>query len=160
LIEEWLMKNDFQPVVGHKVNFRATPMAHWNGVTDCEALVVEPREIKTKATYVGGNTHILGIRANKDVEQCFNLKSPVLMKESNRYMWELDEILLSATRVSLDRHKPGQATLLAERIELIRERLEALRADSNDDSNRTSPEDTIIEITEYGTQIGDPFKDL
>jgi uncharacterized protein YndB with AHSA1/START domain len=25
LIEEWLMKNDFRPVVGHKFNFRADP---------------------------------------------------------------------------------------------------------------------------------------
>jgi uncharacterized protein YndB with AHSA1/START domain len=31
LIEEWLMKNDFQPVVGHRFNFCTTPMAHWNG---------------------------------------------------------------------------------------------------------------------------------
>jgi uncharacterized protein YndB with AHSA1/START domain len=44
LIEEWLMKNDFQPVVGHKFTFRATPMPHWNGVTDCEVLIVEPNE--------------------------------------------------------------------------------------------------------------------
>jgi uncharacterized protein YndB with AHSA1/START domain len=43
LIEEWLMKNAFQPVVGHKFNFRA-PMPHWNGVTDCQVLVVEPNE--------------------------------------------------------------------------------------------------------------------
>ena len=42
LIEEWLMNNDFQPVVGHSVNFRATPMPHWNGVVDCQVLVVEP----------------------------------------------------------------------------------------------------------------------
>jgi uncharacterized protein YndB with AHSA1/START domain len=42
LIEEWLMKNDFQPVVGHKFNFRAAPMPRWNGVTDCEVLIVEP----------------------------------------------------------------------------------------------------------------------
>lgn len=42
LIEAWLMQNDFQPVVGHKFNFRATPMPHWNGVTDCEVLIVEP----------------------------------------------------------------------------------------------------------------------
>jgi uncharacterized protein YndB with AHSA1/START domain len=42
LIEEWLMKNDFQPVVGQKFNFRAAPTAHWNGVTDCEVLTVEP----------------------------------------------------------------------------------------------------------------------
>ncbi len=42
LIEEWLMKNDFQPVVGHRFTFRADPMPQWNGVTDCEVLVVEP----------------------------------------------------------------------------------------------------------------------
>jgi uncharacterized protein YndB with AHSA1/START domain len=40
LIEEWLMQNDFQPVVGHSFNFRATLMPHWNGVVDCEVLVV------------------------------------------------------------------------------------------------------------------------
>jgi uncharacterized protein YndB with AHSA1/START domain len=42
LIEEWLMKNDFQPVVGHRFNFRATPVPNWNGVIDGEVLVVEP----------------------------------------------------------------------------------------------------------------------
>jgi uncharacterized protein YndB with AHSA1/START domain len=42
LIEEWLMTNDFQPVVGHRFNFRATPVPNWNGVIDCEVLVVEP----------------------------------------------------------------------------------------------------------------------
>lgn len=42
LLEEWLMKNDFQPIVGHRFTFRAAPMAHWNGITDCEVLVVEP----------------------------------------------------------------------------------------------------------------------
>jgi uncharacterized protein YndB with AHSA1/START domain len=42
LIEEWLMKNDFQPVVGHRFNFRFPPVPNWNGVIDCEVLVVEP----------------------------------------------------------------------------------------------------------------------
>jgi uncharacterized protein YndB with AHSA1/START domain len=42
LIDEWLMKNDFQPVVGHQFNFRATPVPNWNGVIDGEVLVVEP----------------------------------------------------------------------------------------------------------------------
>ena len=36
------MRNDFQPTVGHRFTFRADPMPHWNGVTDCEVLVVEP----------------------------------------------------------------------------------------------------------------------
>jgi len=42
LIEEWLMANDFQPAVGHRFSFRATPVPNWNGVVDCEVLVVEP----------------------------------------------------------------------------------------------------------------------
>jgi uncharacterized protein YndB with AHSA1/START domain len=42
LIEAWLMKNDFEPVVGHRFTLRAPAMAHWNGVTDCEVLAVEP----------------------------------------------------------------------------------------------------------------------
>src|SRR5262250_1273615 len=44
LVEEWLMKNDFQPVVGHRFNFRAEPMPRWNGVTDCEVLAIEPNK--------------------------------------------------------------------------------------------------------------------
>ena len=42
LIGEWLMKNDFAPVVGHRFNFRSEPMNGWNGITDCEVLVLEP----------------------------------------------------------------------------------------------------------------------
>jgi uncharacterized protein YndB with AHSA1/START domain len=42
LMEEWLMKNDFKPVVGHQFNFRSTPMPQWNGVVDCQVLAVEP----------------------------------------------------------------------------------------------------------------------
>lgn len=36
LIEEWLMKNDFKPVVGHRFDLRAD----W-GVVDCQVLAVE-----------------------------------------------------------------------------------------------------------------------
>lgn len=44
LIKQWLMDNDLQPVVGHRFNFRSTPMPNWNGVIDCEVLVVEPNK--------------------------------------------------------------------------------------------------------------------
>src|SRR5579872_5463326 len=44
LIEQWLMKNDFQPVVGHSFNFRMEPMPHWDGVIDCEVRIVEPNQ--------------------------------------------------------------------------------------------------------------------
>jgi uncharacterized protein YndB with AHSA1/START domain len=43
LIAEWLMTNDFRPVVGHRFSFRANPVANWNGVIECEVLVVEPQ---------------------------------------------------------------------------------------------------------------------
>jgi uncharacterized protein YndB with AHSA1/START domain len=44
LLERWLMKNDFQPIVGHRFTFRADPMPHWNGVAECEVILVEPPE--------------------------------------------------------------------------------------------------------------------
>jgi uncharacterized protein YndB with AHSA1/START domain len=42
LIEEWLMKNDFNPLVGHRFNLRRTPKPDVNIVVDCQVLVVEP----------------------------------------------------------------------------------------------------------------------
>ena len=42
LIEQWLMKNDFQPVAGHSFSLRMDPVANWNGVIDCQVLAVEP----------------------------------------------------------------------------------------------------------------------
>lgn len=38
LIEAWLMKNDFEPVVGHTFSLRG----EWGGVLDCQVLSVEP----------------------------------------------------------------------------------------------------------------------
>ena len=40
LIQEWLMRNDFTPVVGHRFNLSGD----WGGVLDCEVLEVEPNE--------------------------------------------------------------------------------------------------------------------
>ncbi|WP_246776731.1 SRPBCC domain-containing protein [Microvirga sp. VF16] len=40
LIAEWLMKNDFAPVVGHRFNLRGD----WGGVLDCEVLAIEPND--------------------------------------------------------------------------------------------------------------------
>ena len=50
LIEEWLMKNDFKPVVGHSFNLRGD----WGGVLDCEVLAVEPHK---KLTYTWNFKH-------------------------------------------------------------------------------------------------------
>lgn len=42
LIEEWLMKNDFKPVPGHRFNLRRDPTPEISVVIDCEVLEVEP----------------------------------------------------------------------------------------------------------------------
>jgi uncharacterized protein YndB with AHSA1/START domain len=42
LIEEWLMKNDFKPVVGHRFNLRGD----W-GVVDCRVVAAEPNKTLT-----------------------------------------------------------------------------------------------------------------
>src|SRR5579862_8831641 len=42
LIKEWLMENDFQPVVGHKFTFRSTPVPGWDGIINAEVLIVDP----------------------------------------------------------------------------------------------------------------------
>ena len=44
LIAEWLMKNDFAPVVGHHFSLRMEAQPNWNGVIDCQVLVVEPEK--------------------------------------------------------------------------------------------------------------------
>jgi uncharacterized protein YndB with AHSA1/START domain len=44
LIEEWLMKNDFVPEAGRKFQLRMDPHPPWNGIIDCQVLVVEPNK--------------------------------------------------------------------------------------------------------------------
>jgi uncharacterized protein YndB with AHSA1/START domain len=41
LIAEWLMRNDFVPVVGH----RFTLHGEWGGNLDCEVLIIEPNSV-------------------------------------------------------------------------------------------------------------------
>jgi uncharacterized protein YndB with AHSA1/START domain len=52
LIKEWMMDNDFEPVVGHRFKFRSTPVPNWNGIIDSEVLVVEPNK---KLSYSWGS---------------------------------------------------------------------------------------------------------
>jgi len=40
LIEEWLMKNDFDLSIGHKFQLRG----EWGGILDCEVLTIEPNK--------------------------------------------------------------------------------------------------------------------
>ncbi len=52
LLKEWLMDNDFQPVVGHVFSFRSTPMPNWNGIVECKVLAVE---VNKKLSYTWGS---------------------------------------------------------------------------------------------------------
>ena len=52
LIEEWLMANDFQAVVGHHFKFRSKPVPGWDGIIDAEVLIVEPHK---KLSYTWGS---------------------------------------------------------------------------------------------------------
>ncbi len=44
LIEQWLMKSDFQPIAGHKFRFTFMPKpdSNYEGVVHCEVLEVRP----------------------------------------------------------------------------------------------------------------------
>jgi uncharacterized protein YndB with AHSA1/START domain len=41
LVAQWLMKNDFEPVVGRKFKFQSEPVPNWDGVINCEVLIVD-----------------------------------------------------------------------------------------------------------------------
>jgi uncharacterized protein YndB with AHSA1/START domain len=59
LIEEWLMKNEFQPVVDHRFNLRAD----W-GAVECQVLEVEPNKT---LSYTWNATHVDAVNDLKSV---------------------------------------------------------------------------------------------
>ena len=61
LIQEWLMKNDFAPVIGHQFKLRGD----WGGVLDCEVLAIEPNK---SLSYTWNHAHS---------DAAFNLQSVV-----------------------------------------------------------------------------------
>jgi uncharacterized protein YndB with AHSA1/START domain len=44
LMAQWLMENDFKPVVGRRFALRLPPMPQWDGVIHSEVLLSEPYE--------------------------------------------------------------------------------------------------------------------
>lgn len=54
MLAQWLMPNDFEPVVGHKFNFHTKPMGNWDGVVDCEVLELEEERF-LRISWVGGS---------------------------------------------------------------------------------------------------------
>jgi uncharacterized protein YndB with AHSA1/START domain len=52
-LSQWLMLNDFKPVVGHRFQFHTIPRAGFSGVVDCVVLEVVPRQ-RLVYTWTGG----------------------------------------------------------------------------------------------------------
>jgi hypothetical protein len=52
-MEEWLLKNDFKPVVNHRFNLREDLLPNWNGVADCRSWQSSP---KKKLSYTSDPT--------------------------------------------------------------------------------------------------------
>ena len=59
LLEAWLMPNDIRAEVGHQFNFRAQPVAGWDGVVYCEILEVIPFR-RLVYTWRGGSNTVQG----------------------------------------------------------------------------------------------------
>ena len=55
LLSQWLMQNDFKPVVGHKFQFHTKPLGKvkFDGIVFCEVLEVEPLK-KLSYSWKGG----------------------------------------------------------------------------------------------------------
>ncbi|HEY9196269.1 MAG TPA: SRPBCC domain-containing protein [Mucilaginibacter sp.] len=55
LLSQWLMQNDFKPVVGHKFQFHSRPLPkmNWDGIVYCEVLEIVPHQ-KLVYTWRGG----------------------------------------------------------------------------------------------------------
>jgi uncharacterized protein YndB with AHSA1/START domain len=50
-----MMNNDFEPIAGRRFQFRADPAPNWNGVVDCEVLIVDPLQRLSYNWGVGGS---------------------------------------------------------------------------------------------------------
>jgi uncharacterized protein YndB with AHSA1/START domain len=55
LLAQWMMSNDFEPVVGRKFQFQTEPKPNWNGVVDCEVLIIEPLQRLSYSWGIGGS---------------------------------------------------------------------------------------------------------
>jgi hypothetical protein len=118
------------------------------------------REIKSKGIFVGGNSEIRS-RRSRDGDSFFEIKAS---REDYRFLWGLEDALMSAVRVALDHkgHRPLAGRKLPkrleERIRFIRKRLAELYADSARQDQKTAGEEQ--HSTEFGTEYGNPFKDF
>jgi uncharacterized protein YndB with AHSA1/START domain len=71
-IGQWLMPNDFLPIVGHRFQFRTKPAPGFDGIVQCEVLEVSPPE-RLVYTWTGGGVDTRLIWTLKRVPEGTNL---------------------------------------------------------------------------------------
>jgi uncharacterized protein YndB with AHSA1/START domain len=71
-IGQWLMPNDFLPIVGHRFQFRTKPAPGFDGIVQCEVLQVSPPK-RLVYTWTGGGVDTRLIWTLKRVPEGTNL---------------------------------------------------------------------------------------
>jgi len=56
-LAKWITENDFEPVVGHRFQFRHQPSEYWDGLVDGEVLVVEAPNRLSYSWATGNERH-------------------------------------------------------------------------------------------------------
>jgi uncharacterized protein YndB with AHSA1/START domain len=74
LIEQWLMPNTFRAQVGHQFQFKAQPVAGWDGTVQCQVLAVEP-EKRLSYSWVGGSDAVQGYGHRLDTTVTWTLQA-------------------------------------------------------------------------------------
>ncbi|HEX8364911.1 MAG TPA: SRPBCC domain-containing protein [Allosphingosinicella sp.] len=65
-IADWLMPNDFSPVVGHRFTFRTKPGPGFDGIVHCEVLEVEPPRLLAYSWKGGGIETVVRYRLEEE----------------------------------------------------------------------------------------------
>lgn len=115
------------------------------------------REVKGRGLHVGGNTEIFSRRCTPTAEPFFDVGS----LRDYRPLWGLQDILLSAVQVAMNRQRsalPGQELPqpLLIRLDKIRKTLASLYAESHKATIVAGEE---RHLTEFDTEYGHPFRD-
>lgn len=56
-LAKWIADNDFEPVVGHRFQFRHQPNEYWDGIVESEVLIVDEPNLLSFTWAVGEERH-------------------------------------------------------------------------------------------------------
>jgi uncharacterized protein YndB with AHSA1/START domain len=112
-IADWLMPNDFRPVVGHRFEMRTKPAPGFDGIVKCEVTIVEP-PARLAYTWRGGGIDTVVTFTLEAVDQGTRLRL-VHSGFSGLRGWMVSRILGKGWRTSILRQRlPGVIASLPE----------------------------------------------